>query len=71
VWDKSRSYVDLMAGYDLRWFKDKVRARLQLNVRDVLEDGRLQPLGVNPDGRPWAYRIIDPRQFVFSATFNL
>jgi hypothetical protein len=33
--------------------------------------GRLQPLAVNPDGRPWAYRIIDPRQFVFSATFSL
>lgn len=71
VWDKGRYYVDLMAGYDLRLFRDKIRTRLQLNVRDVLEDGRLQPIAVNPDGRPWAYRIIDPRQFVFSATFNL
>jgi TonB-dependent Receptor Plug Domain len=71
VWDKARYYIDLMASYDLRLFRDRIRARLQLNVRDVLEDGRLQPLAVNPDGRPWAYRIIDPRQFVFSATFSL
>jgi outer membrane receptor protein involved in Fe transport len=71
VWDKGRYYFDVMAGYDLRLFGDKVRARVQLNVRNVLEDGRLQPVAVNPDGSPWAFRIIDPRQFFLSATFNL
>lgn len=71
VWDKARSYFDLMAGYDLRLFAGRVRTRLQLNVRNLLEDGRLQPIAVNPDGTPWAFRIIDPRQFIFSATFSL
>ena len=71
VWDKARYYVDFMAGYDLRMFGDKVRARLQLNVRNILEDGRLQPVAVNPDGSPWAFRIIDPRQVFLSATFSL
>ena len=71
IWDEPRYYVDFSAGYDLRLFRGKVRTRLQLNVRDVLEDGRLQPIAVNPDGRPWAYRIIDPRQFVLGATFSL
>lgn len=71
VFDKARYYVDLMAGYDFRFFNGKVRTRVQLNVRNILEDGRLQPVAVNPDGSPWAFRIIDPRQFFLSATFNL
>ena len=24
-----------------------------------------------PDGTPWTYRIVDPRQFILSATFEL
>jgi outer membrane receptor protein involved in Fe transport len=71
VWDKSRYYVDFMAGYNLRLFGGKIRTRLQLNVRNLFEDGRLQPVAVNPDGSPWAFRIIDPRQFFLTATFNL
>ena len=71
VWDKARTYVDFMAGYDLKLFGGKVRTRLQLNVRNLIEDGRLQPVSVNPDGSGWAFRIIDPRQFFLTATFNL
>jgi hypothetical protein len=33
--------------------------------------GHLQPTAVNPDGSPWRFRIIDPRQFIASATFDL
>ena len=44
---------------------------MQLNVRNVFENGRLQPVAVNPDGRPYAYRIIDPRQFIISTSFDL
>ncbi len=71
VFDKARLAVDLSAGYRLRLFGDRVRARVQLNVRNVLEDGRLQPVAVNPNGSPFAYRIIDPRQFILSTTFDL
>jgi outer membrane receptor protein involved in Fe transport len=71
VWDKARYYVDLNAGYRLRFYHDKVQCRLQLNINNVLEDGRLQPVSVNPDGKAWAYRIVDPRQFILSATFSL
>jgi MraZ protein len=28
-------------------------------------------VSVNPDGVAWAYRIIDPRQFILSVTFDL
>ena len=68
VYDKARYSVDLMAGYEVKI--GKVNTRLQLNVRNVFEDGRLQPIAVNPDGTPWAFRIVDPRQFVLTATFD-
>ncbi|HEY4248385.1 MAG TPA: TonB-dependent receptor plug domain-containing protein [Lacunisphaera sp.] len=71
VWDKDHVYVDFMAGYNLRMFHDKVHCRLQLNVSNIFESGRLQPVAVNPDGQAWAFRIIDPREFTLSAKFDL
>lgn len=71
IYDPSRTYVDFLASYDLKLFKGKVKTRIQLNVRNIFEDGRLQPFVYNPDGQPWNYRIIDPRQFILSATFDL
>ena len=44
--------------------------KLQLNVRDVLENGGLEPIAVNPDGQKAAFRIKDPRQWFLSATFD-
>ncbi len=71
VFDKSRYYVDLSTGYNMRLFNNRVRARIQLNVRNVFEKGRLQPIAVNPDGSAFAFRIIDPRMFILSTTFDL
>jgi hypothetical protein len=71
VWEKGETTVDLNANYTLMLFNDRVRCRLQLNVNNVFEDGKLKPVAVNPDGTPWAFRIIDPRQFILSATFDL
>ena len=52
-------------------FRDKIQTKIQLNVQDAFEGGRLQAIAVNPDGRPYAYRIIDPRKFVLSVRFDL
>ena len=71
VWDKARAYFDLSAGYRFKFAGDKVRSKLQLNIKNAFEGGRLQPIAVNPDGRPYAYRIIDPRQFILSMSFEL
>ncbi|HVS53915.1 MAG TPA: TonB-dependent receptor [Opitutaceae bacterium] len=71
IWDKARYYIDLNAAYNLRLFGDKVRARLQFNVRNIFENGRLQAVAYNPDGQPFAFRIVDPRQFILSANFDL
>ena len=71
IYDKSRFYFDLSAGYRFRLFNDKVRTNVQLNVRNAFEDGRLQPVAANPDGSIYAYRIIEPRRFILNASFDL
>ena len=71
IYDRARFAVDLSTSYGFRLFKDRVRAKVQLNVRDVLENGRLQRVAINPDGSTYAYRIIDPRQFIVSTSFDL
>ncbi len=71
IYDKARYYADVMVSYNRRLFRDRISARFQLNVRNVLENGRLQAVGYNPDGTPWNFRIIDPRQFILTASFDL
>lgn len=71
IWDKSRSYFDAFVTYRTRFLSDKVGLTLQLNARNVFESGRLQPVAVEADGRVSAYRIIDPRLFILTATFSL
>ena len=36
-----------------------------------LESGRLQKVGAYPDGRGHTFRIINPRTFIFTTTFDL
>lgn len=71
VYDSSRAEADLMASYELRFRSDKIRCLLQLNVRNVFENGSLRAVGVNPDGTARDFRIIDPRRVILSATFSL
>ena len=43
-----------------------------MNVKNVQENGsRLQKIGAYPDGRGHTFRIVDPRQFIFTTTFDL
>jgi hypothetical protein len=37
----------------------------------VFENGRLQPVAANPDGSIYAWRIVDPRKFIFTVGFDL
>lgn len=71
IYDKARTYVDLGWNYSSKIWRDKVNLRVQLNVRNVFEDGRLQPVGALPNGVPHSFRIIDPRTFILTTTFSL
>ena len=71
IYEKAHLYVDAFASYRTRLWGDKIGASFQLNVRNLQENGHLQPIGAFPDGTPNAYRIVDPRQFILQATFDL
>jgi outer membrane receptor protein involved in Fe transport len=71
IYDKPVGNLDLLLTYSTRFFRDKIRTTFQLNVSNVTEGGHLQGVAVNPDGQYWNYRIIDPRQFIFTTRFDL
>jgi hypothetical protein len=71
IWDKEHYYVDAFVGYRTRLWRDKIGATFQFNVRNLQEGGRLQPINAGPDGEPNSFRIVSPRQFIFSASFEL
>ena len=71
IWDKARFYVDAFVSYKAKIWADRIPMTLRLNVRNLQESGRLQAIGAFPDGTPHSFRIIDPRQFILAATFDL
>jgi outer membrane receptor protein involved in Fe transport len=71
IWDRAHTYCDAFITYRTKIFADKVGFSLQLNARNVTEGGRLQPISAEADGRINAFRIVDPRLFILTATFNL
>ncbi len=71
IWDKAHTYVDAFIGYRTKLFAKKIGANIQLNVRNLGEDGRLQPVGAYPNGVPLAYRIIDPALYILQVKFDL
>ncbi len=72
IYSPGQAYVDLFASYRMKLFADKVRANFQLNVKNVQEDGGgLLKTAAFFDGRAATYRIVDPRQFILTASFDL
>ena len=65
-------FLDANVRYRTRLWSNKVSTTFQLNIRNLQEPGdRLQTIGAFPDGTPHTYRIVDPRQFILTATFDL
>ena len=71
IYDKAHTYVDLNVGYRMRLWANKVGATLRLTCRNIQESGHLQAISAYPDGTPNNYRIVDPRQFILTASFDL
>ena len=70
IWDSARTYVDSLVGYRTKLF-DRIPAKFQINWQNMLEHGRLQPVQAYPNGVDSVFRIIQPQQFILSATFDL
>ncbi len=72
IWSDPEVFVDVFVTYKTKLWHDKVRATFQLNVKNIQENGgRLLPTSAFFDGRASTYRIVDPRQFILSASFDL
>jgi hypothetical protein len=71
IYDSAHLYADAFIGYTTRIYRDKVRARFQINVRNLQENGRLQKIGAYPDGRAHTFRVINPRTFIFTTSFDM
>jgi hypothetical protein len=70
IYDEAHTYIDVNLAYKTKLFDDKCSATFRLNIRNLQESGRLQGTGAFPNGEIHSWRIIDPRQFVMSATFD-
>lgn len=70
IYDEANAYTDLFINYKRKVWHDRVGMIVQLNVENVFEDGHLQVVGVNYDGSPYGYRIIDSRKFTLTTTFD-
>jgi hypothetical protein len=71
IFTPAETYYDLWASYSRKIMKDEVNMKIQLNIVNAFEDGGLQTVGVNYDGSPNAYRIVDPRQFILNVSFDM
>ncbi len=71
VWgDSGNYYTDLWIAYTRKILSGKVVMSVRLNCNNATESGRLYATQANFDGSPWAYRIIDPRQWILTAKFS-
>lgn len=71
VYDKPHTYFDAGLSYKQKVYRDRILMTVQLNGRNITEDGRLQAVAVLPNGQPHSFRIIDPRQIILTVGFDL
>jgi hypothetical protein len=72
IYTPGKYHIDAWTSY---WFKlpmagGKIKAKVQFNVADLTSNGYLLPVSFNYDGSPAAERIIAPRQYTLSTTFE-
>ena len=71
IYYSAQNYFDAFVTYKTSLWSNKIRATFQFNVRNLQENGKLQPISADPNGTPNTYRIVDPRQFILTASFDL
>jgi hypothetical protein len=71
LYDKAHAYFDAGISYNQKIYHDRIAMKVQLNGRNVTEGGRLQPVAALPNGQPHSFRIIDPRLFILTVSFDL
>jgi len=69
--DTAPTFLDLVVAYRTRLFRVRISALFQLNVRNLTDGAHLQPAAACPEGSISSYRMIDPRESIFTVTFDL
>jgi len=68
-WGESDTATDLWIGYEHK-LTQKIRWRVQLNLRNVGQKVDLVPISVQPDGSPAMQRIQDGQTWALTNTFT-
>lgn len=66
----NESNLDVWLGYQRPIMNDKVDWKIQLNIRNLLDDDDLIPTIAQPDGTPAIYRIPEERRWELTSTFT-
>jgi len=69
-YDDAHYYFDAFVSYKTKLWSDKVSATFKINAKNIGQHGSLRPVSAFPDGSICTYRIVDPQQFIFTATFD-
>ena len=70
IWDDANYYVDIWAGYRTKVMKDRAELLIQLNVRNLFEDGDIRPVAADFAGNKHTWRIVDPREIFLTTTLK-
>jgi hypothetical protein len=73
LFGKAQTFVDLLAGYGgkTKFFGGRqIGWRLQLNIRNLLEDNKIEPVRSDRDSNVLEWGRIEPRQIVLNASFT-
>lgn len=65
-----QSSLDVFAGYGRKLYKGKIGWRVQLNVRNALDDDTLLVRQILSDGTPLQFNVPKPRLFILTNTFT-
>ncbi|MBD5778299.1 TonB-dependent receptor plug domain-containing protein [Pelagicoccus sp. NFK12] len=71
IYTPAQTFYDFWLSHKRPIWDGKADMKVQLNIVNAFESGGLQTVGVNFDGSPYGYRIIDPRKFVLSFGFDM
>ena len=70
IYDSANTYFDIWAGYRTKIMNERAELLVQLNVRNLFEDGDLKPVGADFAGNKHTWRIIDPREIFLTTTLK-
>ncbi len=72
VYGPGMFHQDLWLSYKtgIPFLDPRIRMKIQFNVRDLWSNGGLSAVAINPDGRPSVFRVVPPRQFFLTTTFD-